>query len=109
MADKRKYRFAEEKDSRGGKLSLRFALLSALAFVVAVILSFAKGGEAGPYVGAISIAAMLLSVYGFHVGMKSFGEPGVSPTYSVIGAIVSGIAVVGWIALFLAGIGKPAV
>ena len=106
MADKRRYRFAEEKDSKGGKQSLLLALISVLAFVVCVILSFAKGGTAGPYVGAISIAAMLLAVYAFRIGMQSFGEEGVSPTSSVVGAIISGIVVVGWIALFLAGIGR---
>ncbi len=106
MADKRKYRFIEEKDSKGGKLSLRIALVSALCFVVSVIVSFVFKGEAGPYVGAVSIGAMLLAVYAFHVGMKSFSEENVSPKYSVIGAIFSGIVMVGWLTLFLAGIGR---
>jgi hypothetical protein len=48
---------------------------------------------------------MLLSGYGFYVGMKSFEEEDVSPTCSVAGAILSGVVTVGWLTLFLTGIG----
>ncbi len=103
MADKRKYSFVEKKDSKGGKLSLLFALISALCFLVLVVISFLREGNAGPYVGAIAIGAMLLAIYGFRVGMQSFGEKDVSPSYSVVGAILSGVVMIGYLALFLNG------
>ena len=106
MADKRKYRFVEKKDSKGGKTSLLFAVISALCFVVCVAISCLKDGNAGPFVGAIAIGAMLLAAYGFQVGMKSFSEKDVSPSYSVVGAILSGIVLIGYLTLFLTGAAK---
>ena len=55
--------------------------------------------------GALSFSGMLLSLYGFYVGMRSFEEKEVSPTWSVIGAIASGVVAVGYLTLFLTGIG----
>ena len=106
MADKRRYRFTEEKSSRGGIRSTRFALLSVVCFAVCVCVSFFFHGEAGPYIGALAVSGMLFSAYGFHLGMKSFGEKNVTPTFSVIGAILSGIVTIGWLTLFLTGAGS---
>ena len=47
---------------------------------------------------------MLLSVYGFYVGMKSFNERDVSPTFSIIGSIACGVMMVGWLTLVLIGL-----
>lgn len=105
MADKRRYRFTEEKASKGGIASTRLALLSVACFVVCVFVSFLRKGAAGPYIGAAAISGMLLSVYGFRLGMKSFGEKNVTPAFSVLGAILSGIVTVGWLTLFLTGAG----
>ena len=104
MASKRRYVFAEQKASKGGKFSIKLAVLSGAAFLACVIISFIKQGKAGPFVGGIAISAALLSIYGFYVGMKSFGEPDVSPSASIIGSIASGVIMVGWITLFLTGL-----
>jgi hypothetical protein len=49
--------------------------------------------------------AMLFSVYGFYIGMKAMNEKEHSPILPVIGSISSGIIMVGWLGLFLAGMG----
>ena len=105
MADKRRYSFIEVKRSKGGVRSARIALAALACFAVCVAVSFAMKGSAGPYIGALSFSGMLLSLYGFYVGMRSFEEKEVSPTWSVIGAIASGVVAVGYLTLFLTGIG----
>ena len=90
MSNKRRYSFIEEKPSRGGVHSIWFALASIALFCVCIVISFLYQGNAG---------------YGFYVGMKSFEEEDVSPTCSVAGAILSGVVTVGWLTLFLTGIG----
>ncbi len=104
MTDGKKYRFAEKVHSKGGKQSSRFALASVLLFFADVICSFAYGGKAGAVAGGIGIIAMLFAVYGFYLGMKSFSETDVSPLFSIIGSIASGIIMVVWLTLFLTGV-----
>ena len=103
MADKRKYSFTEKKKSRGGIFSTRLAIVSLILFFVDLGISFSRGGKGGSIVGVIGICALLFSVYGFCVGMKSFGEKDASPAYSIAGSILSGVVMVGWIALLLTG------
>jgi hypothetical protein len=105
MANKRRYSFIEESPSKGGALSTRFAVVSLVLFIVCIAISFFQQGNAGIYVGVIAMCSMLLAGYGFYVGMKSFEEKHVSPTYSVIGATLSGVVMVGYLTLFLTGIG----
>jgi membrane-bound metal-dependent hydrolase YbcI (DUF457 family) len=105
MSNKRRYSFIEEKPSRGGVHSIWFALASIALFCVCIVISFLYQGNAGAIAGIIALCAMLLSAYGFYVGMKSFEEEDVSPTCSVVGAILSGVVTVGWLTLFLTGIG----
>ncbi len=105
MADKRRYRFTEKKKSEGGLFSVRLAITSLVLFFVDLGVSFSKGGQAGAVAGVIGLVAMLFSIYGFYVGMRSFSEENASPVYSIIGSILSGVIMVGWIALFLTGLG----
>lgn len=104
MADKRRYRFTEKKKSSGGIFSTRLAIVSLVLFFVDLFISFSQGGKAGSIAGVIGLVAFLFSIYGFRVGMKSFGEEGTSPVYSIVGSILSGIILVGWVALILTGL-----
>ncbi|MDO4620106.1 MAG: hypothetical protein Q4B09_05720 [Lachnospiraceae bacterium] len=105
MANKYRYTFTDAEESAGGLLAAKLALVSLLLFVVSAFISFLQEGGAGAYIGAISLTAMALSVYGFYVGMKSFNEKDVSPRYSIIGSIACGVIMVGWLTLLLIGIG----
>lgn len=104
MAKEQKYKFEKKEHSRGGKTSSFLALASAVLFFISVIVSFANGGNAGTAVGGLAFIALLFSVYGFIVGMKSFNEKNVSPLFSIVGSIACGVIMVGWLTLFLAGI-----
>ena len=80
-----------------GGVSLGIFLLSAL---VAAILQ----GSAGAYVGAGGLLAMLLSVYGFWLGMKSFQDKDKNYRYSVVGSILNGVLAACFLGVFLWGI-----
>lgn len=105
MADKRRYRFTKKEQSKDGIFSFQMAILSFLLLVADVIFSFARGGKAGYLAGVIGLVALLFSMYGFYVGMKSFSDTKKASTlFPVIGSISSGVMVVVWITLFLNGI-----
>ena len=56
------------------------------------------------WIGALGLMAVLFSVSGFLIGMKSFKEEQVSHRMSVLGSITSGGMLVAWLALFLIGV-----
>ena len=105
MANEKKYKFAEKSHARGGIWSL--ALGGASLFLLGIVSVFSAlfRGEAGIHVGAVGLMAMLLSVYGFFIGMSSFREPGASTLFPVLGSLVSGITSVLWLAVLLMGVG----
>ncbi len=105
MSDKKKkYRFTEKIESKGGKRSVHLAAASFVLFCIDALLSLGKGGKAGYFVGVVALVAMLLSVYGFYLGMKFFSEEKeASPIYPVIGTLASGIMAVCYLTVFLSG------
>ena len=74
MAKRYRYAFAKKREAQQGKLS---AVLAACFTGFICDCSFAGiflQGQYGYIVGGISLCAMLLSVYGFAMGLKSFSE-----------------------------------
>ena len=101
MAKRYRYAFAKKREAQQGKLS---AVLAAVLFVTAVLLAFFLQGQYGYIVGGISLCAMLLSVYGFAMGLKSFSEENRTHKAGMIGSIANGIIMIGWLGIFLMGI-----
>ncbi|MGN8631433.1 hypothetical protein ACTNEW_07575 [Blautia sp. HCP3S3_G3] len=104
MAKRYRYAFAKKKEAAKGKLSVGLAVASLLLFITAVLFSFRMEGEYGFVVGGICLFAMLLSVYGFIMGLLSFSEENFAHRTSIIGSIVNGIVMVGWLGFFLMGV-----
>lgn len=105
MAKKRyKYAFSKKKHSTRGIISSVFAGISLGLFCIASISSLAVHGKGGMYLGAIGLAAICISVYGFVLGLKSFSEKNRELLFCKTGAVGNGILMVIWLALFLTGI-----
>lgn len=104
MAKRYRYAFAKKKEAQKGKLSTGLAVGSLLLFAAAVEIAFLTGGTVGYIVGGLSLFAMLLSVYGFAMGLRSFSEEDRAHRTSMIGSIANGVIMVGWIGMFLLGI-----
>lgn len=104
MRKKFKYSFARKDETEGGFTSVLYAGISFGLFLIAALLSFAWSGNAGSWIGAFGVMAMLFSFFGFLAGIKSFKERDKNYRYSVIGAMANGVFLVGWLALFLIGI-----
>lgn len=104
MAKRFRYAFAKKKEAAKGKLSLGLVIASFLLFVAAVLVSFFLGEPFGFLVGGLSVFGMLLSVYGFIMGLVSFSEENRKHTTSIIGSIVNGMVVIIWIGIFLTGV-----
>ena len=104
MARRYRYAFAKKKEAQKGKLSTGLAAASLILFITAVLLAFFMNGEFGYIVGGVNLCAMLLSIYGFAMGLKSFSEENRTHRTSMIGSIANGIIMIGWLGIFLLGI-----
>ncbi len=104
MAKRYRYAFAKKKEAGKGKLSTALAAVSFVLFITAVILAFLLQGSLGYIIGGISLFAMLLSVYGFIMGLLSFSEENRNHKTSMIGSITNGMIMIGWLGIFLMGI-----
>lgn len=104
MRRRYKYAFTKKGETEGGFVSVIFAGISLFLFVVAAILSFAWEGNAGTWIGVLGFMAILFSICGFFIGIKSFQEKEKNYRLSVLGAMGNGVFFVGWLALFLIGV-----
>ena len=104
MAKRYRYAFAKKKEARKGKISTGLAAASLLLFGAAVTTAFFLEGELGFIVGGIGLFAMLLSVYGFVLGLSGFSEKDRNHRTSIIRSIANGIIMVGWLGIFLMGV-----
>lgn len=104
MAKRYRYAFAKKKEAGKGKLSVGLSAASFLLFLAAVLTAFFLEGRYGFIIGGICLFAMLLSVYGFIMGLLSFSEEKRTHRTSIIGSIANGIIMVGWLGFFLMGV-----
>ncbi|MBS6194423.1 MAG: hypothetical protein KH828_02415 [Clostridiales bacterium] len=99
-----KYSFTRKGETEGGFASVIFAGLSLLLFLIAAGISFFWEGNAGSWIGSFGLMAILFSICGFFIGIKSFQEREKNYRFSVLGSMANGIFCVGWLALFLIGV-----
>lgn len=105
MAGKRyRYSFTKKKHSQKGIVATVFGGISLGIFCGAALCSLAFHGKGGMYLGAMGLAALGFSVYGFILGLRSFSEKNRDQLFCKIGSVANGIFMVIWLALFLAGI-----
>lgn len=104
MRKKYRYSFTKKGETEGGFASVIFAGISLVLFLTSAIISFAWEGNAGSWIGVLGFMAVLFSVCGFFIGIKSFQEKDKNYRFSVLGAMANGVFFVGWLALFLIGV-----
>lgn len=104
MARRYRYAFAKRREEPRGKLCLGLFIVSMVLLMAAVAVSFAFNGNGGVISGGLCLFSMMLSVYGFLQGLKSFSNEKYSHRCSVIGSIANGILMVLWLGIYLAGV-----
>ena len=106
MAKRYRYAIIKKKESSKGKLSVGLAIASLLLllFVAAVVTAYGLAGEYGFIVGGLCLFAALLSAYGFLMGLTGFSEENCLHRTNIVGSILNGVILVGWLGFFLMGV-----
>jgi hypothetical protein len=101
---RKKYKFTDKKHSKGGLIASGLFLFSLVFMVVGVYMSFNKHGNANMTVGALGMAALIVALIGFIVGIKSFKEDEVFLLFPWIGTIGCAVILIGMGAIVLIGL-----
>ena len=105
MVGKRyKYSLENKNHAQMGVVSAVCAGISLGIFCVAALCSLAYHGKGGIYLGAMGLAALGISIYGFIIGLRGFSEKRKNQKFSKIGAMANGVIMFIWLALFLGGL-----
>lgn len=81
----------KEKASKG-KWSVGLAAASLVLFIAAVVLALFFDGKLGGLIGGTGLFAMLLSAYGFTLGLSQlFGRKPGNHRTSMVGSILNGV------------------
>ena len=83
----KKYKFTDKKRSKGGITSTVLLFLAVILLVESIYWSFKSAGNGGLEVGLLAFMALIVSLVGFFVGVRSFKEENVFFGYSWFGTI----------------------
>lgn len=98
------YSFEEKKHSGKGKVSTALGVVSLVILIALTAVSLYFKGQAGMYLGAIGLPAVLFSFIGLIVGLMSFREDNILYFFCKLGSILNGCVFAVWAFIILIGI-----
>ena len=99
-----KFSFYKKETATDAKVSLALSGISLVAVLVLVILSSRGIAADRGILGAVGLAAALLSVYAFFLGIRTLARRDSRIRIAAAATIAAGVMVILWVALFLAGV-----
>ncbi len=103
MTAKGNIKFSNKSHAVNGIISTIVGVISVGIMIVLIIISYMNRGNAGVYVGAIGLSALVMSVVGLILGIKSFSERECYYLFSKIGSIINAIIILIWISIYVIG------
>jgi len=98
------FKFSGRSHSVKGIISVVLAVLSLLSIISSSIISAISHGNGGIFLGVIGIAALIISLIGFILGIKGSLEKEIYYTAPVIGMIINGLLFLFYFVLYVVGI-----
>jgi len=87
MKKTRKYIYSNKKHTEKGIFSTILSLLSFIALLLMMILSYARGGEIGASFGAVAFLCTLFSAVGIILGVVGKNEPEKFYLFAYVGIV----------------------
>ncbi|MEE1113656.1 MAG: hypothetical protein UHN88_01095 [Eubacterium sp.] len=105
--DKR-YTFLKDTTVNEIRMPLILAICAAAVLGIVLFISYVYAGEAGAAIGAAGLAGMLTAFYSFAQSLRMLRKHQNEPRFyaAVLSTILSGVVSIGYLALFLLGLGK---
>lgn len=98
------YKFTEKTHSATGMLGFALAILSMILGIVMIVISFENSGNGTVYLGSGGVLSLLIALTAFILAVISMQEEERYRLFPVAATIVSVIALVCWITLYVVGL-----
>lgn len=98
-----KAKFTDKHHSVGGIIATFLGIVSLIMLIYCIKSSFDLAGNGGVMLGAVAVAAFIISFGGCVMGLLSFKESDKYYIFSKIGSLLCGIITVFMIGVFLIG------
>ena len=103
MARQVKYTFLEKDNARGARLAILLSVISLAVMPLLFLLSFFGIGKGHTVLGGIGLAAGLLAIYSFVLGLRALAKRDSHIRIAAAATILSGIVSIAWVAVFILG------
>jgi hypothetical protein len=101
---KRGYIFTDKKNPRNGILSTILGIIAVASICIAIDLTYKNDGQALIQYGAAVLLAVIYSIIGLILGIRSLKEPDIFRLFPILGIIFNTIAILaGGAILYLGG------
>lgn len=97
------YRFTEKEHSVRGVISLTIAILSIMIGTAMIAFSFQSKGNGGIYLGSGGMLSLFLAIAAFVLAIQSMREENRYKLFPVMATLISGLALLGGISLYMIG------
>lgn len=97
------YKFTERNHSVKGIVSLLFALLSIILVMIMIVISFLNKGNGSMYLGSGGVLSLLIAMLAFVLAIQSMGEEKSYRLFPITATLVSGLALMGGVSLYVVG------
>ncbi len=104
MAGRGSLSFGEINQSPRGIFSFILGVISLVACLAFIIISFLKKGNAGIYIGIGAVAVFVISCIGIVNAIRGYREESQSAIFTLLGFIFNAIIIIAFIVLFVTGI-----
>jgi hypothetical protein len=102
---KRGYIFTDKKNPRNGIMSTILGIIAVVSICIAVDLAYRNKGQALAQYGAAVLLAVIYSVIGLILGIRSLREPDIFRLFPILGIVFNAIAILaGGAILYLGGL-----
>ncbi len=103
MARQIKYTFLKKDSAHGTGLAITLSVISLATMLLLFLLSFFGVGKGYTILGAVGLAAGLLALYAFMLGIRALAKRDSHIRRAAATTILSGVVSIAWIAVFILG------
>lgn len=103
LKKKGNYKFSDKVHPIKGIISVVFAAISIGAVILLPYLSSKTGGNGGIVFGAAGMAALILCVFGFVLGIKSLKQKDIYYSLPIVGTLLNGILFAVYFVIYMIG------